>query len=582
MTRPSGRALRVLAVNVASRASADPVAAALLATRLLPSGMRTRVLPLVGRVSAVPVAAAGARWESGDRAAALELLASVQGNGRRRRAASLALALDRPDVAATLVARLPVGSPATPRLAALVDARTGHLCAAVGALAVAAARRPRERRTARASRRLAGELATLSVPGPVAGQIRRLPADRPVPGRVLHLVTNALPDKAGGYTVRTQLIARAQQAVGLDPHLVTRFGFPVAQGRFGAPVDVDVDGVPVHHLLPSGPVPSTADEVLRRGVDAADALVARLRPAVLHAATNHLNGQVALALRERHGLPVVYEVRGFLEETWVSRWGDAALATDQYRLNRESETRCMLSADRVVTLSSVMRDEIVSRGVPADRVVVVPNGVEEAMLAPAHDAGALRAALGVGPDEVLLGAVTSAVAYEGLSDLLTATVLLRERGLPVRALVVGDGPELAGLRRSEAAAVGAALLPGRVPHAEVRRHLAALDVVVLPRTDSRVCRLVTPLKPYEAMAAGLPVVASRLPALAEVVQDGVTGLLAPPSDPSGLADVLAPLVADPARRRELGSAGREWVRAHATWSRHAQAYRQLYAELGAV
>lgn len=141
---------------------------------------------------------------------------------------------------------------------------------------------------------------------------------RPVPGRVLHLVTNSLPYAHAGYTVRTQKLAEAQRAAGLDPHVVTRIGFPVARGVLDAGSVQLVGGVPQHRLLPWW-LPYGQGPALARNAELAGRLVERLRPAVLHAATDHGNGRVALALREVYGLPVVYEVRGFLEETWLSQ-----------------------------------------------------------------------------------------------------------------------------------------------------------------------------------------------------------------------------------------------------------------------
>ena len=110
-----------------------------------------------------------------------------------------------------------------------------------------------------------------------------------------------------------------------------------------------------------------------------------MRPAVLHAASNYANAMIALALGERYGLPVVYEVRGFWEDTWLSRHpnGTDLASSELYRRNRDLETRCMLAADLVVTLGEAMREEIVARGVPADKVLIVPNAVSRGVPAPA-------------------------------------------------------------------------------------------------------------------------------------------------------------------------------------------------------
>jgi glycosyltransferase involved in cell wall biosynthesis len=153
---------------------------------------------------------------------------------------------------------------------------------------------------------------------------------------------------------------------------------------------------------------------------------------VLHAASNYANARLALALRERYGLPVVYEVRGFWEDTWLSRYPDAAerAKSELYQRNRDLETQCMLAADLVVTLGAAMRDEIVARGVPAEKIEIVPNAVSAEFLKPLPDATTLREELGIKPDEPVVGEVTSLVPHEGIGTLLEATAILRARRGP--------------------------------------------------------------------------------------------------------------------------------------------------------
>ena len=249
-------------------------------------------------------------------------------------------------------------------------------------------------------------------------------------GRVLHLVTDALPATSAGYTIRTHEIALAQRAAGLDPHVATRCGYPVTQGRLDGRRLVVLDGVPYHRLLPwRMPGPRGYSRRQLRPRARWTGLTSRIRPAVLHAASNFANARLALALRERYGLPVVYEVRGFWEDTWLSRHPDAErLANSElYQRNRDLETRCMLAADLVVTLGEAMREEIVARGVAAEKILIVPNAVAAEFLRPLPDAAALRAALGIDPDEYVVGVVSSLVPHEGIGTLLEATAILRAR-----------------------------------------------------------------------------------------------------------------------------------------------------------
>jgi glycosyltransferase involved in cell wall biosynthesis len=565
----SPRALTLAASIGWRHVTADPVRALLLAGRVLPGPLRGG-LRLAG-----PYGRAALLWGTGDRPAAL---ASLSASPRRQ--AAFALAADQPAAAAEALDRLPDTDPGRPVLTARLAWREGRLTDALRALDDAPGRKARRLRATLAPQQafLAAPPATRSMASPHVH----------VPGRVLHLVSDALPSVSAGYTIRTHEIVRAQRAAGLDPHVATRCGFPVTQGIFDGRRLVEVDGVPYHRLLPwLLPGHGDADPKLAaRGEKLAAALTERTRPAVLHAASNFANAQIALALGQRYGLPVVYEVRGFWEDTWLSRHPDGARLADSelYQRSRALETECMLAADLVVTLGEAMREEIEARGVPAEKIVIVPNAISEDFLAPLPGPGNLRADLGIQKDEYVVGEVTSLVKHEGIGTLLEATAILRARGVPARALIVGDGPERAALQRQAAGAglARAAVFTGRVPAAKVRQFHALLDVFVIPRTPDRVCQLVTPLKPVEAMASGLCVVTSEVKALTEIVKHEVTGMQTVPQDPVSLADCLERLFYSPDIRRKLGDNAREWVSGDRTWARNAARYKDAYARLGAI
>jgi glycosyltransferase involved in cell wall biosynthesis len=553
----------------------DPVRALLLSWRVLPG-------PLRGWLRfAGPYGRATTLWGAGDRDTALAAFGPSP-----RRLAAFSLAVDQPAAAAAALAALAEDDRARPVLTARLAWREGRLTEAIEALDGARGGRARRLRDT-----LAAEQGVLDGTHPrlrrTGASTQRTSTQRTtgLSGRVLHLVTDALPSTNAGYTIRTHEIVLAQRAAGLDPHVATRCGFPVTQGRIDGRRLVMLDGIPYHRLLPAL-MPGRADAAADGGLEMAAGLVARIRPAVLHAASNFANARIALALRERYGLPVVYEVRGFWEDTWLSRYpdGDKLADSELYRRTRDLETGCMLAADLVVTLGEAMREEIVARGVPAGKVLIVPNAVSENFLLPLPDAAALRNELAIDPAEYVVGVVSTLSAYEGIGTLLEATSILRARGAPVRALIVGDGPERAVLQR-QAAAWGlaqAAIFTGRVPAAKVREFHALLDIFVVPRTRDRVCQLVTPLKPVEAMASGLCVVTSEVNALTEIIKHEVTGALTVPQDPVSLADCLERLLYSPDIRRKLGDNAREWAAGDRTWAHNAARYQAAYARLGAT
>ncbi|WP_326819275.1 glycosyltransferase family 4 protein [Streptosporangium sp. NBC_01756] len=424
----------------------------------------------------------------------------------------------------------------------------------------------------------AGELAAIQ-PNPIPPKSKVIVGER-VEGRVLHCVTNALPFTQAGYTVRTHRIVTAQKAAGLDPHVVTSWGWPMMQGHVDVTPYEEIDEIPYHRLIPSGDVPFESHGRMIRGAGEVTELVRTLRPQVLHAATDHRNGSVALAVRERTGTPLVYEVRGFLEETWASR-DPKRVGSQRHVLQRDREAFIMRSADAVVTLAETMAVEIVERGVPREKIFLAPNAVDDSLLAADYDGAAFRSAYGIEPGEIVMGSVSSIVAYEGFATMISAAALLRDQGAPVRLLLVGDGAERpALLEQVEELGLGdLAILPGRVGPDEALQAQAAIDIFVCPREDLRVCRLVTPLKPVEAMALGKPVVLSDLPALSELVGSDGAGLLVPAGDPEALAKALAGLRDDPDRRAAMGEAGRAEVAAKRTWSRVAETYRDIYRSL---
>ncbi|WP_338043818.1 glycosyltransferase [Ornithinimicrobium flavum] len=236
-------------------------------------------------------------------------------------------------------------------------------------------------------------------------------------------------------------------------------------------------------------------------------------------------------------------------------------------------------ADAGVTLAGTMRADLLARGgVDPDRLLVVPNAVDAEALTPAPRDEALAGRWGT-RGVFTFGYVTNLDhAREQVEDLVRAAVLLRNEGLPVRALVVGDGRRRAQVEElvTRWRAEDCVVLPGTVPHAEVAAAYGLLDVLVVPRSHERAARLVTPLKPYEAMALGVPVVVSAQPALLEVIGDGERGWSYPAGDAAALAALLRRLAEDPQERAAVAARARDWVLRERTWAGNARRYAELY------
>lgn len=224
--------------------------------------------------------------------------------------------------------------------------------------------------------------------------------------------------------------------------------------------------------------------------------------------------------------------------------------------------------DAAFSVSEQLRRDLVKHlRVPEGRFDVVYNGVDVARLAGADRAQARRA-LGVADDEIVIGSVGRLVSVKNYALLLRA--FGRVTG-PTRLVLIGDGPERAGLD-ALAATTGIAARTSLLGHREdVAALLVGLDVFVLPSLSEGLSNTV-----LEAMAAGVPTVASRVGGNGELIQDGFCGLLFESQDEEGLADRLIQLVRDPERRAALGRAGQERVMREFSMEAMLRKYEALY------
>lgn len=567
---------RLAAGVISQHLTDDPVLLYLQTARRLPAVVRPlgRVVcaAFPKRSVAVPVLlAALGNGDDADVKRRLQLAVGGRATGERaRRLADIALAAGLLELSDTLLAAAGGAS----GLKAAQARRFWHDGDLSGAVAVLDGAGPAGRRQ---RQRLAGEAAVYAGFSPVLE-----PQEfTPVPGRILYLLTNSLPHTASGYAQRSHSVMLAQQEAGWDVLAVTRLAYPVQVGKFMARAEDVVDGVRYRRLLP-GKLAPALDARLQQQAEELLSVALEFRPSVLHTTTHFVNGLVVRAVAEALGIPWVYEVRGQLADTWAATRGPEAQDSEKYRLFQDRESGIMHDAGLVVTLGKAMKANIVAAGIPEEKVIIAPNAVGGDFLAEPSGAARARRELGLVEHGQYIGTVSSLVAYEGIEDLISAFVLLAPEFPDLRLLIVGDGsamPFLQGLAMRSGFAERITFT-GRVPRSQAAQYHRTLDVFVVPRKDLEVTRAVTPLKPVEALASSRPVVASDLPALAEIVRDNETGLLAAAGDPASFADAIRSVLEDPERAARLGAAGREWVLRERTWAANAAVMGHEYESLG--
>lgn len=416
-------------------------------------------------------------------------------------------------------------------------------------------------------------------------EIREAPEYAPRRDHVLYMLHNALPHHSGGYATRTHGLLTELNRMGWDVDGVTRLGYPYDMPKMADVPDLPphevVGELDYHHLLTGRQIEKKNPmfDYVARYVDALLPLARAERPAILHGASNHWNGLAAVKAGRLLGIPSVYEVRGLWEVTRGSRdpeWG----RSDQYRYIARMEADAARGATKVLAITTALKDELISRGVDENNIVLVPNGVDTERFTPLPRDEELSGELGVS-GRTVIGYVGSVVDYEGLDLLLETAATLKESRDDFHVLVVGDGAKLEDLQAlaAERELGDVVTFTGRVPHEDVERYYSIIDITPFPRIPLPVCEMVSPLKPFEAMAMGKAVIASDVAALAEIVTPGRNGLLHTKGSAASLTEQIETLLDDRELAARLGAQAREWVVAERDWSEIARTVAGVYEEI---
>lgn len=296
------------------------------------------------------------------------------------------------------------------------------------------------------------------------------------------------------------------------------------------------------------------------------ALIRRERVAIVHTNTIHnLYGWAAARMaRARH----VWHVREIV-------WQNAPLR----RLERALALR---HSDRVIVTSDAVGAMFAAGGTLPPHVVKIPNGVDTGRFHEGRD-DEVRRALGVPAGALLVGAAARMDVWKGLDDFIEAAAIVHQARPDVRFVIAG-GP-IEGLEAYEQTLRALASSRGldgvlvfagwRYGPAEMPRFYRALDLFVLPSREAEPFGLVV----LEAMASGVPVVATRHGGPMEIVREGETGLLVDPAQPAATAGAMIALLGDPARRQAMGRAGRQRAVSEYGIDRTLDALQVLYEQV---
>ena len=378
----------------------------------------------------------------------------------------------------------------------------------------------------------------------------------------------------GGIFVHEQV--RALRARGHDVQVVSPKGWaPPGIRRWSGYRDVvprdTVDDVVVHYprkvTLPGGRLGHRNADAFLLGIRRTVRRIHREWPIdVMHAHMMVPDGWAAARIGHEMGVPAV----------GTAHRADVLDIPAQGAKARMRVAEAIQTLDAVVTVSRAIGDAADAIARPRRPITVVPNGADETVFLP-RNAAAARVRIGVPDDGPVISYVGKLVPRKGVDDLVEAMGILAARasGAP-RLVMAGIGPLREPLER-RAAELGVAdriTWLGKVPHDDVGWVMSTGDAFVLPSLSEGLPTVVC-----EAMACGLPVVATAVDGTPEIVDDPHTGLLVPPHDPGALAQALARVLDDDALRTAMGAEALRRSGEDYTWAANARRMEAVYGDV---
>ncbi|MCF6216797.1 MAG: glycosyltransferase, exosortase A system-associated [Emcibacter sp.] len=397
--------------------------------------------------------------------------------------------------------------------------------------------------------------------------------------RILHVFDHSIPLHSG-YTFRSRQIIKEQRALGYETLHVTSSKHLTPQGA-----EETVDGLKFfrttdyNKLLSKLPVINQY-EVVRSLKKRLRQILKMEKIDAIQAHSPMLNGMAAVAVGKEFNIPVLYEIRAFWEDASVSH-GTCKEGDLRYRMSKNMETKVAEEADAVTVICDGLKQDLITRGIPAEKITLIPNAVDINNFAGSSEPDPeLRERLGL-KGALTLGFIGSFYDYEGL-EILLASVPIISKAIPnVKFLLVGGGPEEDNLKEltRQMGIENYVMFTGRVPHDKIQTYYNQVDIFVYPRKKMRLTDLVTPLKPLEAMAQHKLVAASNIGGHNELIEDGKTGVLFKPDDSLDLARTIIDLLNRQGDWPEIIAQGRKYVEDVRNWKNSIANYQDVFDKI---
>lgn len=405
--------------------------------------------------------------------------------------------------------------------------------------------------------------------------------------KIAYILNNSLPFSNNGYAIRSHHILKTIQSINIDVCAVTRVGVPwdLDKKFESSPMKEIFDDVPYFRLDKKGYRlhDVVASVYINNYIQMLISFMKKKQISIAHGSSDYLTGLATVRAAHALNIPSIYEVRGFWEITRASRerWFKYCIS---FKMMKRLEIQACTEATKVIALSEIVKMELVKRGIKKDKISVLPNSVDTTKLVPLNKNFQLIQSLKVS-NKFVVGFIGSIVDYEGLHLLIEAAKKI-ELSFPnkFRYLIVGDGNALNTLKSlvRKYSIEHLFIFTGRIAYKEVEQYYSIIDISCYPRLNWEVCSIVSPKKPFESMAYGIPIISSSVKANSYFINDGDTGLIHKAQDSNSLVEKILILYKDITLRNSISKNARDWVIKYRDTSVTGKRLKQIYKEIQEV
>ena len=406
------------------------------------------------------------------------------------------------------------------------------------------------------------------------------------PKSIMYHVNQSLPHHSSGYAIRTQSLLKSLKSKNWNISAYARVGYPNDRYDYIGSKIVDsystVDGID-YYFAPSRTKSIGKLDIKQYQKENVKLIIKQAKefgPSIIHCASNYSCGLAGTAAAKILGLPSIYEMRGLWHVTRTAKQPEYD-ESNHYRMIEGLEMQAAKNASHVLAITEGVKDVLLTNGIEEEKITLLPNAVDINKFKPRERNEKIEQKFGLN-GMTTIGYIGSFTDYEGLDYLLKAGAALKDKYEgKFKILMIGDGVVLDNLKSlsRELKLDNVIHFTGRIEHNDVLDYYSVIDIAVYPRKGMKVCEIVSPLKPLEAMAMEKTVIASNVKALSEMVKNNETGLLHEKDNIDDLTKLLEKCLKDKKLTKSLGINARKWVTKNRNWDAVSEKVSNLYKKL---